>query len=129
METTDKHAKNLPGISSTRKLIEVQATFARKMRKRRIALFKSLISPLTRPLNILDVGGTQAFWELMGLTKEDAKILLYNISPSEVSYPTLISMVGDARDMRGFQRQTIPDRLFKLSYRARGYLRSPTANG
>jgi len=103
METTDKHAKNLPRVSSTHKLLEAQAAFARKMRKKRIALFESLISSLTRPLHILDVGGTQGFWELMGRIKDDANITIFNVSPIEVSYPTLISKVGDARDMREFK--------------------------
>ncbi len=102
MVTTGKHANNLPRVSSTRKLVEIQALFARKMRKKRIALFESLISQLPRPLNILDVGGEQRFWEIVGLIKEDAKILLYNLSPSEISYPTLVNIVGDARDMREF---------------------------
>jgi hypothetical protein len=103
METMSKQTNNLPGVSSTRKLVEIQALFARKMRKKRIALFESLISRLPRPLNILDVGGEQRFWEIVGLIKEDAKILLYNVSPSEVSYSNLVAMVGDARDMREFK--------------------------
>lgn len=103
METTGKQASNLPRISSRRKLVEIQAYFARKMRKKRIALFTSLISRLPRPLHILDVGGEQRFWEIVGLVHEDAKILLYNITPSTVSYPTLVSMVGDARNMREFK--------------------------
>src|SRR5579863_4477066 len=102
METIDKHANHLPGIAPVSKLIAAQAAFARKMRKKRIALFESLILQLMRPLNILDVGGTQAFWELMGLINDDLKITLYNISHFKVSYPTLISMTGDARDMQEF---------------------------
>jgi len=103
METTGKHANHLPGIAPVSKLIEAQAAFARKMRKKRIALFESLITPLGRPLNILDVGGTQVFWELMGLINDDLKITLYNVSHFKVSYSTLVSMAGDARDMQEFK--------------------------
>ncbi len=102
MEKTGKYNTHLPHVSSTRKFIEVQAAFARKMRKKRIALFESLISTLPRPLNILDVGGEQRFWEIVGLIKEDTKILLFNVSASDVSYPNLVAMVGDARNMREF---------------------------
>ncbi len=102
MEKMGKYATNLPQVSSTRKFIEIQAAFARKMRKKRIALFETLISRLPRPLNILDVGGEQRFWEIVGLIKEDSKILLYNISASDISYPNLVTMVGDARNMREF---------------------------
>jgi len=103
METTGKHARNLSRVSSKRKLVEAQAAFARKMRKKRIALFQSLISSLTRPLHILDVGGTQEFWEQMGLIKDDVEITIYNVLLIETSYPGLVSMAGDARNMREFK--------------------------
>jgi hypothetical protein len=103
METIDKHANHLPGIAPSSKLIAAQATFARKMRKKRFALFETLITPLSRPLNILDVGGTQAFWELMELIHDDLNITLYNVSHFNVSYPTLISVAGDARDMQEYE--------------------------
>ncbi len=103
MEMTSKNSNNLPRISLASRILEAQAAFARKMRKKRIALFESLISPLPKPLNILDVGGTQVFWEQMGLIKDDVKITIYNASHMEVSYPELLSMVGDARDIREFK--------------------------
>ena len=102
MEKMGKYTTSLPQVSSTRKLIEIQAAFARKMRKKRIALFQSLIARLPRPLHVLDVGGEQRFWEIVGLVHEDAQILLYNVAPAEVSYPNLIARVGDARNMREF---------------------------
>jgi ubiquinone/menaquinone biosynthesis C-methylase UbiE len=73
------------------------------MRKRRFEFFKSLISSLPLPLHILDVGGTQEFWEKMEFIKDDVKIVIYNLSSIEVSYPSLLSMAGDARDMREFK--------------------------
>src|SRR5579863_2121255 len=103
METTGKHAGDLSGVSSKGKLVEVQAAFARKMRKKRIARFESLISSLTRPLHVLDVGGTQEFWEQMGLIKDDVEITVYNVLIIEISYPGLVSMAGDARNMREFK--------------------------
>lgn len=103
METSGSHANNQLRLSTTGKFVEIQAYFARKMRRKRISLFTSLISRLPRPLYILDVGGEQRFWEIVGLVHEEAQILLYNITPSEVSHPTLVSMVGDARDMHDFK--------------------------
>lgn len=102
MEKMGKCNTRLPHASSTRKLIEIQAAFARKMRKKRIALFRSLIASLPRPLHILDVGGEQRFWEIVGLIHEDAQILLYNVAPASVSYPNLVPRTGDARNMREF---------------------------
>ncbi len=103
METTDKYTNHQSGIAPVSKLIEAQAVFARGMRKKRIAHFESLITPLRKPLTILDVGGTQAFWKLVGLINDDLKITLYNVSHFNVSYPTLVSMAGDARDMQEFK--------------------------
>jgi hypothetical protein len=104
MQTTEKkQANHLATHPPTRKLIELQAALARKMRKKRIALFESLIAPLPGPLRILDVGGEQRFWEIVGLVNADASILLYNLAPNEVTYPTLTSMVGNACDMSAFR--------------------------
>lgn len=111
MQKMGKGTTCLPHVSSTRTFIEVQAAVARKMRKKRIALFTSLIAKLPRPLHILDVGGEQRFWEIVGLIHEDAQILLYNVVPAEVSYPNLVNRTGDARDMREFS-----DRQFQIVF-------------
>jgi hypothetical protein len=79
-------------------------SLASKLRKKRFALFKSLISSLPRPLSILDVGGKQKFWEMMEFTSEaDAKIVIYNLEKMDVSYPNFTSMVGDAKSMKEFK--------------------------
>jgi len=107
METTDKQTSILPGRSASsspvRKFIQLQADLAIRMRRKRIVLFVSLLSSLTRPLTILDVGGVQEFWQWVGLIRDDMKIVLYNVSPAESKHSTLISMVGDARNMREFK--------------------------
>ncbi len=74
-----------------------------KIRQKRFDFFKSFISSLPRPLSILDVGGTQEFWEKMEFIRDDVQVVLYNLSSSETSYPSLISMAGDARNMRKFK--------------------------
>lgn len=76
-----------------------------KIRKKRFDFFKSLISSLPRPLYVLDVGGTQEFWEKMDFIKNDVKVIIYNLSTIEISYPSLVSMAGDARDMREFENK------------------------
>jgi hypothetical protein len=38
-----------------------------KIRLKRIAIFRRLVSHLPKPLRILDVGGTELFWKKMGL--------------------------------------------------------------
>jgi hypothetical protein len=79
-------------------------TLATKLRRERFGLFKSLVAALPRPLSILDVGGTQPFWEAMGFTgDDDVRITLLNLSEVEVDYSTFTSIAGDARNMREFR--------------------------
>ena len=74
-----------------------------RIRKKRFAFFQSLISSLPRPLNVLDVGGTQEFWEKVGFIKPDVSILLYNLTQAETPYSQMKSMAGDARNMHEFK--------------------------
>ncbi|MGI9059862.1 MAG: methyltransferase domain-containing protein [Ktedonobacteraceae bacterium] len=72
-------------------------------RRKRFAFFKSLIASLPRPLHILDVGGTQAFWELMGFIQDDIQLTILNTEPVKATFPNVTCIVGDARDMREFK--------------------------
>jgi hypothetical protein len=77
-----------------------------KMRKKRFEFFKTFITPLPYPLSILDVGGTQEFWEKMEFIRDDIKVVLYNLSNEEVVvYPSLTSIIGDGRNMLEFKDQ------------------------
>ena len=80
-------------------------TLQTSIRKKRFAFFKGLITTLPRPLSILDVGGTQEFWEKMEFICYDVELVLYNLSPITTGYASLTSIVGDARDMRAFVNQ------------------------
>lgn len=82
---------------------ERRRAFTTRLREKRFVLFRSLISPLPRPLTILDVGGEQQFWESMACTDDDLTIILYNKRPTKVNYPNFTSMAGDARDIKEFQ--------------------------
>ncbi len=72
------------------------------IRKRRFAFFQRLLAPLPRPLRLLDVGGTQEFWEKMEFAEQDVEVLLYNLTKVETTHPNLQSMAGDAREMSVF---------------------------
>jgi hypothetical protein len=75
-------------------------SLATKVRLKRIAFFKELVSPLPKPLQILDVGGTERFWEKMGLVgHEEWRITILNVSECETHYTNIKSIAGDARDM------------------------------
>ena len=78
-------------------------SLATRLRRRRFALFRHLISSLDRPFSILDVGGRPLFWEKMRFAEErGVKIVLLNIEEPEFAHPNFTCVVGDARDMREF---------------------------
>jgi adenylate kinase len=78
-------------------------SLASRMRAKRNRRFRSLLDRLPRPLRILDVGGTPAVWETIGLVDQpDVEITLLNLTPVEVRHRNVRSVIGDARDMRCF---------------------------
>ncbi|HEY9743765.1 MAG TPA: methyltransferase domain-containing protein, partial [Coleofasciculaceae cyanobacterium] len=85
---------------------EQSNSWATNIRKKRLALFNSLIESIPSPVNILDVGGTQTFWDTSGFFDENMdllKITLMNVRKVPVSRPNFNSIVGDARNMKNFK--------------------------
>lgn len=79
-------------------------SLAVRYRRRRFELFRSLIDRLPRPVNVLDVGGTEAFWRMVGFDGDPGvRITTLNIEPPQKStLPNLTALQGDARDMPQF---------------------------
>lgn len=74
-----------------------------KFRRKRFILFKSLINSVPRPIKILDVGGTQAFWEKMDFCGQNhVEITILNVTKIKINYTNFISITGDARDLKQF---------------------------
>src|SRR5690349_16110015 len=72
-----------------------------QFRRKRYAFFNSLLSKLTRPVSILDVGGAEDYWKTMGLDGDDQVfITLLNLTKEDPTLPNLTSVVGDAREMQ-----------------------------
>lgn len=75
-------------------------SLAVQMRRKRFALFTSLLSQLQRPVHILDIGGTENFWKTMNVNWGDQIfVTLLNIRAHEATFPNLKSKAGDARDL------------------------------
>lgn len=69
-------------------------------RRRRFAFFRDLLSSVPRPLRILDVGGTQRFWDVVEPASfDDVVVVLLNRERAAVSRVGFESRAGDARDM------------------------------
>jgi hypothetical protein len=83
------------------------ASLASRLRARRLAFFAGLLSNLTRPVTILDVGGTAAFWNNLDFTKDGVKVIILNVKPEESEDARFESIVGDARDLSAFESSSI----------------------
>ena len=73
-------------------------SLAVQFRRKRFAFFIALLSRLQKPVHILDIGGTEAYWKMMGLDSSDQIfITVLNLTANAVTLPYLTSTVGDAR--------------------------------
>lgn len=73
------------------------------MRRKRFGLFLDLINTVPKPISILDVGGTQGFWERMDFVNEPGvNITILNLEPQQVKYDNFSSVIGDATDLSLF---------------------------
>jgi len=81
-------------------------SLATKLRLKRFTLLKSRFAslPNSATIRILDVGGTQNFWDKSVVLSElgDVEITIMNISEFKVNVPNIRSIVGDARNMKQF---------------------------
>jgi len=78
-------------------------SYAARARQERFRFFHSLQASLPRPYHILDVGGTQRFWEVAGFVDEPGvSITIYNLKPPQIDRPGFHARWGDACDMVAF---------------------------
>lgn len=80
-------------------------SLATAMRRKRFAFFLSLLDSIPRPIRILDVGGLQKFWNMMGTEGlAGISVTLLNLRAEEITDGLFAeSIVGDARDLRQFE--------------------------
>jgi ubiquinone/menaquinone biosynthesis C-methylase UbiE len=75
-----------------------------RLRRRRFERVCSLLQDVPRPVRILDVGGTQHFWEAIGVAGvADFAVTLANLCRTKTTYSNLKSVVVDARTMGCFR--------------------------
>lgn len=83
-------------------------SFANRLRARRFEQFESLITRLPRPIRILDVGGTNAFWENRGWQqRSDVEILTLNLTAEQQLHSNIKPIVGDATNLVEFENHSI----------------------
>jgi hypothetical protein len=75
-------------------------SLSERLREGRFRLFERFVAPLPRPLRIVDVGGTNEFWERRGWAgRGDVEITLVNLQAVEARHPNIISTIGDATEL------------------------------
>jgi len=78
-------------------------SFSNRARTRRFQRFEALAATLPRPLRILDVGGTNEFWENRGWAgRSDVQIASLNLEAQEQKHENIQSLAGDATDLHQF---------------------------
>src|SRR5436190_1135895 len=81
----------------------VPGSIADRFRQRRFAALRALIDDLPVPVRILDIGGTQTFWERLGYAGNPRfEILLANRFDQELPYGNMSAVVADAADLSAF---------------------------
>ncbi len=71
-----------------------------RLRRRRFDLFLDLVKDLPRPLKILDLGGRQRFWEVMGFSdSSDVHITVANLEPVDARSENFRSLQADATNL------------------------------
>ena len=85
---------------------------ARKARQKRYKFFMDRFNTMKRPMRILDIGGTEQYWEMLGffddvdLVKEGIELHLLNLREQEVSRPNVFSVIGSALDLSPYEDQS-----------------------
>lgn len=83
-------------LDNTRK-----SSLANKFRKKRLKYFYELIQGIPQPVKILDIGGTENFWEQMGIAgNDDFEITILNTAePAIAAKDNLKFLKGNAVDI------------------------------
>jgi hypothetical protein len=77
-----------------------QESFSNRRRTARFGLFERMTAGLPRPLRVLDVGGTNEFWEQRGWAgRDDVDITTVNLEAEERLHSNIHPLVGDATDL------------------------------
>lgn len=74
------------------------------MRSKRFRKFETLTAALPRPMRILDIGGTNEFWQQRGWAgRDDVQIVTLNLFAEEKLHENIQPIAGDATDLRQFE--------------------------
>ena len=88
-------------------LMRFAREYSAKKRAERFAQLAAYVQNVPRPLRIIDIGGTNEFWEAGGWTgKDEIQITLINHAPQEQVHSNIVPLVGDATDLSAHDSQS-----------------------
>lgn len=83
--------------------VENPHSLSNRMRNKRFTLFDAFIRELPKPLRLIDIGGTEMFWERRGWAgRTDIDITAINRESSVPRYSNLRTLSGDATDLSDY---------------------------
>lgn len=75
-------------------------SLANKFRKKRFLYFLDIVEKMKKPVKVIDLGGTENFWEQMGIAgNNDFIITLLNLNIEETSYYNIKPLKGDVLEL------------------------------
>jgi len=75
-------------------------------------LLEKLIEDMPRPIRVLDIGGTNSFWEMRGWAgREDIRVTTVNLKAEEKRHENIEPRSGDATNLREYA-----DRSFDIAF-------------
>jgi len=78
-------------------------SLSNRMRNRRIRLFEKLTETLPKPLNLIDIGGTEEFWQQRGwIGREDVNITAVNLLGTGTKNQNVNVEWGDATNLANY---------------------------
>ena len=84
--------------------VEDENSIATKVRQGNFKLFKDLVLSFNRKVKILDIGGTQNYWEMMDYTDPNLiQVTLINIDDKKVTLPNFAAIKMNALDLNIFK--------------------------
>jgi len=79
-------------------------SYAARMRQKRFAYFLNLLQQVPKPVEILDIGGTEKFWEMMEFVEvAGIHITLLNLNKPPVKHENFTGLAGDATNLSTLQ--------------------------
>lgn len=82
-------------------------SLANRLRTRRFRQFEALVADMPKPLRILDVGGTNQYWERRGWANSgDAQITILNLMAEEQRHRNIQPVTGNATNLSQFDEKS-----------------------